>query len=237
MVKAPARDAGDFRIAHRAESALFMPEIAKCMSTPKRVQHVISFAFLEVGFIRGIVRVSFASDLDVSFNGDATREQQPHLSWLPLLITCFPEEAPVTASMPLKVFVFEPARVFFRVSSSGPLPQTIEDCVIHAMERAFARRMPVIVCPTSDLGVEFLDQIGGRHAKQSFDCPSDPVQKSLDIFLGRPDEQFPIRVSAHVLSEEIEAIRHVCDDRLRRGEFKPSFLQKLLNERFDSFLQ
>jgi len=127
MVKAPARDPSDFCIAHRAKSALFMPEEAKGTSTPKRVQHMIFFAFLEVGFIRRIVRFSFASDFDVSFNGYATREQQPHLSWLPLLIPCFPEEEPVTATMPLKVFLFEPARVFFRVSSSGPLPQLIED--------------------------------------------------------------------------------------------------------------
>src|SRR5579864_5270394 len=105
------------------------------------------------------------------------------------------------------------------------------------MERAFARRVLMIICPTPYFGVEFLNQIGGRHAKRSFDCSSDPVQKSLDIFLGRLDEQFPIRVSAHVLSEEVEAIRHVSDDRLRRGEFKPSFFEKLFNERFDSSFQ
>ena len=236
-MKAPTRDPSDFCIARRAESALLIPEVAKSMSTLKRVQHVISFAFLEVGFIRRIVRVSFASDFYVSLNGDATREQQPYLSWLPLLITCFPEEEPVTASMPLKVFLFEPARVFIRVSSSGPLPQTIEDCVIHAIEHAFTHRVPMIVRPTSYLGVEFLNQIGGRHAKRSFDCSSDPIQKSLDVFLGRLDEQFPVRVSAHILSEEVEAIRHVRDDRLRRREFKPSFVQKLLDERFDFSFQ
>ena len=127
MVKAPARDPSDFCIARRAKSALFMPEEAKGTSALKRVQHVICFAFLEVGFIRWIIRVRFASDFDVSFDGYATREQQPHLSWLPLLIPCFPEEEPVTAPMPLKVFLFEPAPVFAGVSSSGPLPQLIED--------------------------------------------------------------------------------------------------------------
>jgi hypothetical protein len=70
------------------------------MSTPERFQHVVSFAFLEVGLTRRIVRVGFASDFYVSFNGYATREQQPHFNWLPLLLTCFPEEEPVTTSMP-----------------------------------------------------------------------------------------------------------------------------------------
>ena len=237
MVKAPTRDPGDSDLTYRAESALFMPEVAKSMSTPKRVPHVICFAFLEVSFIGRIVRVSLASDFDVSLNGDATREQQPHLMGLPLLITGFPEEVPVTAPMPLKIFQFEPARVFLRVSSSGPLPQTIEDCVINAMERAFARRVPMIICPTPYFGVEFLNQIGGRHSKRGFNRSSDSIQECLDVFLGWLDEQFPIGVSAHVLSEEIEALRHLRDKRLRRREFKPSFIEKLLHERFDSSLQ
>ena len=237
MVKAPTRDPSDFCIAHRAKSALFRPEVAKSLSTAKRVQHVISFAFLEVGFIRRIVWVSFASDFYVSFNGDATREQQPHFKWLPLLITCFPEEEPVTAPMPLKVFLFEPSRAFIRVSSSGPLPQTVEDCVIYAIEHAFTRHVPMIICPTSYFGVEFLNQIGGRHSKRGFDRSSDTIQEGLNVFLGWFDEQFPIGVSAHVLSEEVETVHHVRDDRLRRRKFKPAFVQKLLDERFDFSFQ
>src|SRR6516225_7415723 len=127
MVKAPARDPSDFCIAHSAKSALFMPEEAKGTRTLKRIQHVIGFTFLEVGFIRWIVGVSSASDFDVSFNGYATGEQQPDLNWLPRLVPCFPEEEPVTAQMLLKVFLFEPARALIWVSSPGPLPQLIED--------------------------------------------------------------------------------------------------------------
>jgi hypothetical protein len=48
-MKAPARDPGDFGIALRAESTLFMPEMAKSAGTPKRFQHVSPFPFLEVG--------------------------------------------------------------------------------------------------------------------------------------------------------------------------------------------
>ena len=70
-MKTPACDPGDFCITQRAESTLFIPEIAKSAGTPKRVQHVSPFAFFEVGFIGGIVRVRFAFDLDVSFDGSA----------------------------------------------------------------------------------------------------------------------------------------------------------------------
>src|ERR1700758_4227220 len=76
-MKAPACDPGDFCIAQRAESALFIPKIAKSAGTPKRFQHVSPFAFFEVGFIRWIVRVSFAFYLDVSFDGSADGVVQP----------------------------------------------------------------------------------------------------------------------------------------------------------------
>ena len=70
-MKAPAGNPGDFGIAQCAEPTLFIPEIAKRAATAKRVQHVSPFAFFEVGFVGGIVRVRFALDLDMSFDGSA----------------------------------------------------------------------------------------------------------------------------------------------------------------------
>jgi hypothetical protein len=71
MVKAPTCDPGDSLVAHGAAAALFIPEKAKSTSTPKRVPHVICFAFLEVGLVGGVVWVSFALDFNMSFNGRA----------------------------------------------------------------------------------------------------------------------------------------------------------------------
>ena len=127
VMKAPSRGTGDFCITHRTESALFIPEKAKSSSTPKTLPHVIPIAFFKVGFTGRIIRVGSAFDLNVSFNVYATGEQQPRLLRLPLFITGFPKEDPVTTLIPLKISAFEPARVFFRVSSSSPLPQLIED--------------------------------------------------------------------------------------------------------------
>ena len=76
-MKPPACDPGDFCVAQRAESTLFIPEIAKSTGTPKRFQHVSPFPFCEVGFIGWIVRVSFAFDLDVPFDGSALGVVQP----------------------------------------------------------------------------------------------------------------------------------------------------------------
>ena len=108
-MQAPARDPGDFGIALRAKSTLFMPEIAKSAGTPKRFQHVSPFAFFEVGFIGWIVRVSFAFDLDVSFDGSALGVVQPDFSQPSFVIAGFTEEGPVPSPTPVKVFRLEPA--------------------------------------------------------------------------------------------------------------------------------
>ena len=163
-MKPPACDPGDFCMAQRAESTLFIPEIAKSTGTPKRFQHVSPFPFFEVGFIGWIVRVSFAFDLDVSLDGSALGVVQPDFSRPSFVIAGFTEEGPVPISAPVKVFRFDPARAFVGVSSSCPLPQTREDGVIDASERAFAHYVPMIVRPTTDHRVEFVNQFGGRHA-------------------------------------------------------------------------
>jgi hypothetical protein len=122
-----------------------------------------SFPGRSIGWI---VRVSFAFDLDVSFDGSALGAVQPDFIWPSFVIAGFPEEGPVTIPAPVKVFRFEPARAFVRVPSSCPLPQTREDVVIHVSKRAFADHVPMIVRPTADLRVELIDQIGQtRHVQ------------------------------------------------------------------------
>jgi len=105
--------------------------------------------------------------------------------------------------------------------------------VINAAKRVLTHYVPMIVGPAPDFGVEFMDQIGGRHAPRGFDCLPDAAQEGLNVLLGRLDEQFPVRLSAHVLSEEIKAVLHVRNDGLLRREFKTTFLQKLLDEGLD----
>ena len=92
----------------------------------------------------------------------------------------------------------------------------IEDGVIHASKDAFTHHVPVIIGPTSDFGVEPINQIGGRHTQRSFDVSADAIQKSLNILFGRLNEQFPVGILAHILSEKIKAFLHVRDDCLRR---------------------
>ena len=123
-MKPPACEPGDFCMAQRAESTLFIPEMAKSTSTPKRFQHVSLFPFFEVGFIGWIVRVGFAFDLDVPFDGSALGVVQPDFISLSFVIAGFTEEGPVPIPTLGKVFRFEPAWTFVRVPSSCPFLQT-----------------------------------------------------------------------------------------------------------------
>jgi len=123
------------------------------------------------------------------------------------------------------------------VPSPCPLPQTREDVAIHVSKNAFTHHVPMIVRPTADLGVELIDQSGSRHATCVVDDSSDALQEGSNILLGRLDEQFPVRVSAHVLSEKIKAVLHVRNDGLGRREFETSFSQELLDEGLDFSFQ
>ena len=237
MVQAPTRDPSDFGIAHSAEPALFMPEKTKGTSTPKRVLHMGRFALFEVGSRGRIVRVRVPFHFNVSLNGCAAGGPQPNLNGLALVIPLFAEEGPVTTTARRKVLLFAPACVLVRVSSSCPLPQTRENVVIHASERPCTHHVPMIVGPTPNFGVEYTDQIGGRHAPRSSDYLPDAAQEGFNVLLGRLDEQFPVGILAHVLSEEIKTFLHVGDDCLRRRKLQPSFLQKLLDEGLDLSFQ
>ena len=68
--------------------------------------------------------------------------------WLALVVTRLPEEDPISTSVLLKVFPFEPAGGFVRVPSPGPLPQTNEDGVVPARKDAFTHHVPMIIGPT-----------------------------------------------------------------------------------------
>jgi hypothetical protein len=65
---------------------------------------VSPFAFFEVGFIDWIVRVGFAFDLDVSFDGSALGVVQPNFIWPSFVIAGFIEEGPIAVPTPIKVF-------------------------------------------------------------------------------------------------------------------------------------
>ena len=160
-MKAPSGETGDSGITHRAETALFIPKKAKKTRAPKRVLHMIRFTLFEIGFIGRIVGVRVASDLDMSTYGSVAGRQEPYFEWPPVVIVHFSGEDPIPSPAWFKIFLLDPALVLLGMPSPGPPPETREDVVIHAIERVRTHDMPMIIGPTSYLGVELVDQIGG----------------------------------------------------------------------------
>lgn len=135
------------------------------------------------------------------------------------------------------VFLLNPASALGRVFPARPLPETGEDGAIYVAKGTATHHMPMIVGPTSNLGVENKDQLGcGLRQPCAYGFP-DVIQEGLHILLRWLNEQFPVRVPAHVLSEKIEARGHVRDERFHRREFQPAFAQKAFDPRLDLLQQ
>ena len=147
------------------------PEKAKSLSTPKRVQHMISFAFFEVGFIRRIVWVSFASDFYVSFNGGADcASSNRTLRGCPSSSHVSPKKNQLRPRCRSKYFCLSQREDLYSGVFSGPIAtdsRRLRD--LRDENTRLLDHVPMIVCPTSYFGVEFINQIGGRHAKRGFD--------------------------------------------------------------------
>src|SRR5215472_2513546 len=77
IVHAPSRKLSDFLSAHRTETALRVPEVAKHITAPERFQHMGSLTLLEVGFPGWVVRVCFAFNLYMPFDECAAGALQP----------------------------------------------------------------------------------------------------------------------------------------------------------------
>ena len=184
-----------------------------------------------------IVRIRFTSDFDVPPDRRLAGMLEPYNGRLTPNSLRNAKEAPVPTSMVPPVLLLNPASAFCRMFPACPLPKTGEDGVVDFAEGAAADNMPVIVGPTAYFAIQHKDQIGCRFSQPRPYGFSDAFQKGSKILPGGLDEQFSIRISAHILSEKIEARGHVRDDRFHGGEFKPAFAQEAFDQRFDLFQQ
>jgi hypothetical protein len=66
-----------------------------------------------------------------------------------------------------------------------------------------------------------------------YDLPN-LLKKRMDALLGELDQQLTATVTANVLTEEIEVLLDIRDDRLHRREFQPTFAKKLSTSGFTS---
>ena len=155
---------------------------------------------------------------------------QPYKRWLSVRLLPDAKERPVPSLMMAPVFLLNPASALGRVFPACPLPETGENGTIYSAKGTATHRMPVIVGPAAYFGVENKNQFGCSFRQPCSYGSSDVIQEGLHVLLRWFDEQFSVRISAHILSEEVEARCHVRDDCFHRGEFKPALAQKALDQ-------
>src|SRR5208337_874286 len=94
-------------------------------------------------------------------------------------------EDPVAMTVVREIVLLEPFPALLRVPSPAPVPQHLEDPVIHVHKGAFARRITVIHGPALDLLVQTLDHYSCRQAARVVDGFPDLGQERLDVLRRR----------------------------------------------------
>jgi len=141
---------------------------------------------------------------------------EPYYTHPPLIILQLTKETPSPSLSPAEVFLRDPATAFITVSSARPTPQGLEDGTVYTAEDSFTHHMPMVVSPTPNFRIELLYYLRRRLRYRSPDRFSDVIQEDSDVLLRWLDEQLSIAVLAHMLSEEVEAVRDVRDSGLLR---------------------
>ena len=209
MVLIPSGLFGDGVEAEGAAALLLLPEGAQHPFVFRDSCPPLGPTGLEVVRPGRIIWVGCSLDLGVSGNGDAGGGEQPDRCGSVWLVTPHTVEHPVPCADRVEVVVPNPAAWFVGMSAFSPLPDGVEDPVVHLPEGHLARSMPVIIHPASEDGVELADELPGRSLRVAFDEGTDFPEQRGHALAGGGDEHFLV-IPANVVAEKVKAL---CDMR------------------------
>jgi hypothetical protein len=115
----PPRQLRDFLPAHRAETVVLVPVVAKLPYASQVRKHLHAFALLEVLLPPRVIRIGLAPDFDVPPDGRRCRVIKPCFARPPLIILRLTEEPPVLPPLPAEVLPLDPATACTR----PPIPR------------------------------------------------------------------------------------------------------------------
>jgi len=179
----PSRDPGDLLVTDSTKAILLLPEVAEPPPPFEPGFHLHVEAFFKLRFPGRIVGISLCADLRVPLNADRRSRQQSdhfHLALFSFEDTC---EDPTVWSFIGAVFVFHPSARFVLMSSACPFPDRLEDGMIHGMKNRFTDHMAMIEYPSTDLWIEFCNQLACGQVTTFFDTFSDLAEKCLHALL------------------------------------------------------
>ena len=200
----PSCEFGDFLVTDGTESVLLFPKLEQpvfafqCLG-PMRVE--TSFI---VALPLWVVGVCLGFDFRVSLNVHIGR-----LCKVIFLTSYFSEKDPVVPRSGLEVFLRHPGVGFLWVSSVHPPSQCAIDRVVYIMKHIRADDMPMILCPSTNDGIEYQDQSACGQRVVFLDDLPNLFQVSMYILLCWFNQQFGLLscfVLTYVLTQEIEPI-------------------------------
>ncbi len=106
-------------------------------------------SFLIVAFPFRVVWIGFPLDLHMPFDGHGSSVHEVVFSPIH-----FSVEHPMIAANGCEVFLLNPRFGLFWMSSFGPPSQHLVDGIIHGAKDFLAHHMLMVLCPSSDNGIE-----------------------------------------------------------------------------------
>src|SRR5439155_5489212 len=130
----------------------------------------------------------------------------------------------------------DPATGFIRMVPARPAPEHCLEAIPYTVEDSLGDDVSMIVGPAPQQRVEFADQ--NRCGKSTALADQVPrlLQHAAHTLPRLPDQQF-ISVFAHSLSQEVEPLGNVRDERLFFRELQSALPEKLDDGRLDFLLQ
>ena len=164
MMVVPPRDGGNGLAAVGTSPTLTLPEGKQEVTPFECGSHLRGEALLEVQFPSGIIRIRPVRNFDMARDGETVRFEELEGLALAGWTLDFPGKHPVVGANGGEVAGFHPADAFLGMPSFRPAPQRLIDRMIDRLEDLGADDMPVILCPSSNEGVQKTDQRPGGGA-------------------------------------------------------------------------
>ena len=94
----------------------------------------------------------------------------------------------IPAADGLEILILDPAIGLVGMTPFSPSPERFEDGMVNRVEYHLADHMAVVVCPTTNDGIEQYDQCASTGLSVGLDDLANLCEEGMDTLLGRSDE-------------------------------------------------
>ncbi len=183
VVVMPPCEFCDLLVADWAKAPLFFPERQEASFSGQVVSHLHAETLFQVDFPGRIVGIGEGAYFPMPLHGGFTRVNETGLSEGAVFVHRFSDEAPGSTIDGTEVFLPYPFRRFVGVSSFCPLPEGLEDSVVHLVEGGCTHHVSMVVDPSLNHGVKTLDESPCTCRFVRLDDRSDLLEECFHLLL------------------------------------------------------